>query len=94
MGIFRMYTGADGKSVIEESDVEAALNAAAAIGERGYQALVVVDAALRHQLDRRDAGELDRQISAQELIQAPAETDADLWVIGIADHLYRADRGS
>jgi len=57
-----------------------------ALAERGYQALVVVDAALRHQLDRHDAGELDRQIAAQDVIQAPAETDADQWVISIADH--------
>jgi hypothetical protein len=57
-----------------------------ALAERGYQALVVVDAALRHQLARQDAGELDRQIAAQEVIQAPAETDGDLWVITIADH--------
>jgi uncharacterized coiled-coil protein SlyX len=57
-----------------------------ALGERGYQALVVVDAALRHQLGGRDAGELDRQIAAQDVIQAPAETDGDVWVISIADH--------
>jgi hypothetical protein len=57
-----------------------------ALAERGYQALVVVDAALRHQLGKRDAGELDRQIGSQDVIQAPAETDGDLWVISIADH--------
>ncbi len=57
-----------------------------ALAERGYQALVVVDAALRHQLGQADARELDRQIAAQDVIQAPAATDGDLWVIGIADH--------
>jgi hypothetical protein len=57
-----------------------------ALAERGYQALVVVDAALRHQLGGRDASELDRQIAAQDVIQAPAETDGDVWVISIADH--------
>jgi uncharacterized coiled-coil DUF342 family protein len=56
------------------------------LAERGYQALVVVDAALRHQLGHHDAGELDRLIAAQDVVQAPAETDGDLWVIGIADH--------
>jgi hypothetical protein len=40
------------------------------LAERGYQALVVVDAALRHQLGKRDAGELDRQIGSQDVIQA------------------------
>jgi len=35
---------------------------------------------------QRDAGELDRQITAQDVVQARAETDNDLWVIGIADH--------
>ena len=58
----------------------------AALAERGYQALVVVDAALRHQLQRRDASELERQIAAQDVIQAPAETDGDLWIISLADH--------
>ena len=56
------------------------------LAERGYQALIVVDAALRHQLGHHDAGELDRLIAAQDVVQAPAETDGDLWVIGIADH--------
>jgi hypothetical protein len=58
----------------------------AALAERSYQALIVVDAALRHQLERQDASELERQIAAQEVIQAPAETDGDLWVISTADH--------
>jgi uncharacterized coiled-coil DUF342 family protein len=57
-----------------------------ALAERGYQAVVVVDAALRHQLGHHEAGELDRMIAAQDVVQAPAETDGDLWVIGIADH--------
>jgi Zc3h12a-like Ribonuclease NYN domain len=57
-----------------------------ALAERGYQAVIVVDAALRHQLGRHDAGELERQVAAQEVIQAPAETDADQWVLSIADH--------
>jgi hypothetical protein len=57
-----------------------------ALAERGFQALVVVDASLRHQLGGRDASELDRQIAAQEVIQAPAETDGDVWVISLADH--------
>ena len=33
-----------------------------------------------------EAGELDREIAAQDIVQAPAATDGDLWVIGIADH--------
>ncbi len=57
-----------------------------ALAERSYQALVVVDAALRHQLGQADARELDRQIAGQDVIQAPAATDGDLWVIRIADH--------
>jgi hypothetical protein len=36
-----------------------------ALAERGYQAVVVVDAALRHQLGHQDAGELDRLIAAR-----------------------------
>jgi hypothetical protein len=52
-----------------------------ALAERGYQALVVVDAALRDQLGGRDASELDRQIAGQDVIQAPAETDGDEWVV-------------
>ncbi len=66
--------------------VDNLLLARTALAERGYQALVVVDAALRHQLGQRDAAELDRQVHAQEVIQAPAATDADLWVLSIAEH--------
>src|SRR6266496_4133199 len=46
----------------------------AALAERSYQELIVVNAALRHQLRRQDASELERQIVAQEVIQAPADT--------------------
>jgi hypothetical protein len=52
-----------------------------ALAERGHQALVVVDAALGDQRGGRDASELDRQIAAQDVIQAPAETDGDQWVV-------------
>jgi uncharacterized coiled-coil DUF342 family protein len=57
-----------------------------ALAERGYEALVVVDAALRHQVSQRDAAELDRLVLAQTVVQAPAATDGDRWILQIADH--------
>jgi hypothetical protein len=57
-----------------------------ALTERGYQAVVVVDAALRHQVSPRDASELERLIQGQDVVQAPAATDGDEWVLRIAEH--------
>lgn len=51
--------------------------------ERGYEPIIIVDAALRHRID--DADHLEALINKQQVRQAPAGTDADYFVIKIAD---------
>lgn len=48
----------------------------------GFEPIVIVDAALHHQIDQPD--ELDKLIDAGEVLQAPAGTDADFFVLQTA----------
>ncbi|HET7036420.1 MAG TPA: hypothetical protein VFI42_12125 [Thermomicrobiaceae bacterium] len=48
----------------------------------GFDPIVIVDAALHHQIDQPD--ELDKLIDAGEIFQAPAGTDADYFVLETA----------
>ena len=50
--------------------------------EEGFEPLVVADAALRHQIDDKDAYE--RMIDHGEVHQAPAGTDADYFILSFA----------
>ena len=51
----------------------------------GYEPLVLVDAALRHQIDDR-AG-FERMVDGGEIRQAPAGTDADYFILAFAREL-------
>lgn len=53
--------------------------------EEGYEPLILVDAALRHQIDDRDAYE--RLVEEGEIRQAPAGTDADYFILSFAREL-------
>jgi len=53
--------------------------------EEGYEPLVLVDAALRHQIDDR-AG-YERMVDAGSIRQAPAGTDADYFILSFAREL-------
>jgi hypothetical protein len=53
--------------------------------EEGYESVVVVDAALRHQIDDR-AG-YERLVDDGALRQAPAGTDADYFILSFAQEL-------
>ena len=53
--------------------------------EEGYQPIVVVDAALRHQIDER--GEYEKLVERGEIRQAPAGTDADYFILAFAREL-------
>lgn len=53
--------------------------------EEGFEPLVVADAALRHQIDDKDAYE--RMIDGGEVHQAPAGTDADWFILSFAREL-------
>ena len=52
---------------------------------QGLEPIVVVDAALRHQID--DSPELERLIASGALQQAPAGTDADWFILNFAREL-------
>ena len=53
--------------------------------EEGYEPLVLVDAALRHQIDDR-AG-YERMVDVGAIKQAPAGTDADYFILSFAREL-------
>lgn len=56
--------------------------------EEGYEPIVVVDAALRHQVDDRSGYE--RMVEEGALKQAPAGTDADYFILSFARELDAA----
>ena len=56
--------------------------------EEGYEPLVLVDAALRHQIDNR--AEYERMVDAGTIRQAPAGTDADYFILSFARELDAA----
>jgi hypothetical protein len=53
--------------------------------EEGYEPIVVVDAALRHQIDKRR--EYEELVDQGKLRQAPAGTDADYFILSFAREL-------
>jgi hypothetical protein len=53
--------------------------------EQGYEPVVVVDAALRHQIDERDGYEA--MVDDGSIRQAPAGTDADYFILSFAREL-------
>jgi hypothetical protein len=56
--------------------------------EEGYEPIVVVDAALRHQVDDRTGYE--QMVEEGTLKQAPAGTDADYFILSFARELDAA----
>ena len=80
----------DGSNVAHSSEGErASLGNITAVcdklREEGYEPVVVVDAALRHQID--DRGGYERLVEAGSLRQAPAGTDADYFILSFAREL-------
>ena len=53
--------------------------------EEGLKPLVVVDAALRHQID--NSRDFERLVEAGDISQAPAGTDADYFILSFAREL-------
>jgi hypothetical protein len=53
--------------------------------EEGLDPIIVVDAALRHQID--DANRYEQLVDAGEVRQAPAGTDADYFILAFAREL-------
>jgi hypothetical protein len=80
----------DGSNVAHSSEREQAVlaNIVAVcdkLREEGYEPVVVVDAALRHQIDDR-AG-YERLVDGGTIRQAPAGTDADYFILSFAREL-------
>lgn len=80
----------DGSNVAHSSEGERAVlaNIVAVcdkLREEGYDPVVVVDAALRHQIDDR-AG-YERMVDRGMIRQAPAGTDADYFILSFAREL-------
>lgn len=80
----------DGSNVAHSSEGDAPLlaNIVAVcdkLREEGYEPVVVVDAALRHQID--DRGGYERLVDAGTIRQAPAGTDADYFILSFAREL-------
>jgi hypothetical protein len=83
----------DGSNVAHSSEGEQAVlsNIVAVcdkLREEGYDPVVVVDAALRHQIDDRQGYE--RMVHVGEIKQAPAGTDADYFILSFARELQAA----
>jgi hypothetical protein len=80
----------DGSNVAHSSEGDQALlsNIVAVcdkLREEGYEPLVLVDAALRHQID--DRAEYERLVESGAIRQAPAGTDADYFILAFAREL-------
>ena len=60
----------------------------AKLREDGFQPIVVVDAALRHQID--DVRGYERMVEKGRIKQAPAGTDADYFILAFARELDAA----
>ncbi|HEY2066203.1 MAG TPA: hypothetical protein VGG84_09620 [Gemmatimonadaceae bacterium] len=80
----------DGSNVAHSSEGERPLlgNITAVcdkLREEGYEPVVVVDAALRHQID--DRGGYERMVDEGAIRQAPAGTDADYFILSFAREL-------
>ena len=58
---------------------------AAKLEEEGYEPVVVVDAALRHQID--DSDSFEEMVENGTIRQAPAGTDADYFILSFAREL-------
>ena len=55
------------------------------IREDGMEPIIVADAALRHQIDRRE--DYEKMVDAGKIKQAPAGTDADYFILSFAREL-------
>jgi hypothetical protein len=79
----------DGSNVAYSSEAQARLANITLICEKmeeeGYEPVVVVDAALRHQID--DNKGYERMVEKGAIRQAPAGTDADYFILAFAREL-------
>jgi predicted nucleic acid-binding protein len=53
--------------------------------ERGFEVIILVDASLKYDID--DQAQLESLIASQQVRQVPAGTDADFFIIQLAEQL-------
>jgi hypothetical protein len=89
----KKYAVIDGANIayIEESQkrdpkVANVLAVRLAVEKKGYEPIVIIDASLIYKIDDRQ--QLEKMIDDQEVHQAPAETDADYFVIKTAEDYH------
>src|SRR5688572_15693069 len=80
----------DGSNVAHSSEGEVALLGnielvRQKLAEEGYEAIVLADAALRHQIDRPE--QFEKLVEEGVIRQAPAGTDADYFILSFAREL-------
>jgi hypothetical protein len=79
----------DGSNVAHSGEGDARLEnirlVCGKLREQGYEPIVVVDAALRHQIDQR--AEYESMVDDGSIRQAPAGTDADYFILSFAREL-------
>src|SRR3954471_4839496 len=59
------------------------LNVRNELEERGFEAVIIVDASLKYDID--DQSQLETLIQSQQVRQVPAGTDADYFIIQLAE---------
>jgi hypothetical protein len=57
-----------------------------ALEKRGYDPVIIVDAALHHTVDQ--PGQIEHLIGKDAILQAPAGTDADYFILETADRMH------
>ena len=75
-----------GQKVGKKGRVENLLVVLQALKERGFEVYAIADASLRHKVDKPDV--LERLINKGIVIQAPAGTPADYFILSVAEEEY------
>lgn len=57
-----------------------------ALEKRGYDPVIIVDAALHHVVDQ--PGQIEHLLDKDAILQAPAGTDADYFILETADRMH------
>ncbi|ABU81935.1 hypothetical protein Igni_0753 [Ignicoccus hospitalis KIN4/I] len=75
-----------GPKVGKKGRIENLLVVINALRERGFEVYAIADASLRHKVDKPEV--LERLIAKGVVLQAPASTPADYFILSVADREY------
>lgn len=73
------------KSEKDEPKVSNLIAVRRALQNKGYEPVIIVDASLRHQVD--DPEQLESLLDEQVVRQAPADADADYFILEMAEEM-------